>query len=176
MYFSPLPFCYMTLGRVGGGAISPVLLPLAREEKQKHLTMDSANYDPAKHSSSSNAVAVRRFSPTFSFNPLKPFFEGDPFLEQYCKLSDRPFYLPNTRMLDFFLCVPILILLSNFVPTTDDTISEDCFCPIGTSTQRPSQKSWLFPSIYLGRFLRRYMPERFSLTTLRSTWDLIMLC
>ncbi len=132
-----------------------LVLRLAREEKQKHLTMDAANYDPAEHSSSSNAVAVRRYSPTptFSFNPLKPFFEfeGEPFLEQYCKLSDGPFYLPNTRMLDFFLHVPILILLSNFVPTTDATISEDCSCiTIGTSTRRPSQKSWLFPSIYLG--------------------------
>ena len=67
--------------------------------------------------------------------------------------TGRILYPPNTRMKDF--SGNIVLLLSNFVPTDDPSISPECFF-ILEKEGRPNQTSVLMPMRVLGKCMRRY--------------------
>ena len=122
-----------------------MLLCLTSKFQQKFLTdqWTPPQYDPTSIPFL-NVVVVRQVSTTSLFNPLKLFFDCDPFLDHLRELSIsmsmRPLYPSNTRMLNY--CLPILIFLSNFVSRTNGFISLDYFCLIGQNTGRPIQVLW----------------------------------
>ena len=89
-------------------------------------------------------------------DPLKKFVANSPefkALESIGTRTGRILYPPNTRMKSF--SGNIIILLSNFVPTDDPSISPECFFTLGKEG-RPNQASILMPMRVLGKCMRRY--------------------
>jgi hypothetical protein len=89
-------------------------------------------------------------------DPLKKFVDESPEfkeLESIGTSTGRILYPPNTRMKDFY--GNIVLLLSNFVPTDDKSISPECFFTLGKEG-RPNQMSILMPMRVLGKCMRRY--------------------
>jgi hypothetical protein len=89
-------------------------------------------------------------------DPLKKFVDDSPkfkALESIGTSTDRILYPPNKRMKSF--SGNIVILVSNFVPTDDKSISPECFFTLGKEG-RPNQRSILMPMRVLGKCMRRY--------------------
>ena len=89
-------------------------------------------------------------------DPLKKFVADSPefkALESIGTSTDRILYPPNTRMKSF--SGNIVILVSNFVPRDDPSISPECFFTLGKEG-RPNQASILMPMHVLGKCMRRY--------------------
>ena len=89
-------------------------------------------------------------------DPLKKFVANSPkfkALESIGTSTGRILYPPNTWMKSF--SGNIVILVSNFVPTDDKSISPECFFTLGKEG-RPNQMSILMPMRVLGKCMRRY--------------------
>ena len=89
-------------------------------------------------------------------DPLKKFVDESPefkALESIGTSTGRILYPPNTRMKDF--SGNIVLLLSNFVPTDDPSISPECFFTLGKEGCS-NQASILMPMHVLGKCMRRY--------------------
>jgi hypothetical protein len=89
---------------------------------------------------------------------LKKFVANSPefkALESIGTSTGRTLYLypPNTKMKDF--SGNIVLLLSNFFPTDDPSISPECFFTLGKEG-RPNQASILMPMRVLGKCMRWY--------------------
>jgi hypothetical protein len=90
-------------------------------------------------------------------DPLKKFVANSPefkALESIGTSTGRILYPPNTRRMKDF-SVNIVLLLLNFVPTDDPSISPECFFTLGP-TEHPNQSSILMPMCVLGKCMRRY--------------------
>jgi hypothetical protein len=89
-------------------------------------------------------------------DPLKKFVDESPefkALESLGTSTGQIFYPPNTRMKDF--SGNIVLLLSNFVPTDDPSISPECFFTLGKEA-RPNETFILMQMRILGKCMHRY--------------------
>jgi hypothetical protein len=89
-------------------------------------------------------------------DPLKKFVANSPkfkALESIGTSTGRILYPPNTRMIDF--SGNIVLLLSNFVPSDNKSISPECFFTLGKEGC-PNQSSILMPMRVLGKCMHRY--------------------